>query len=295
MDLHYKQEITVGALVLLGIVLFVGGTLWLSGRSFSPTDRAIVVQFEDIGTLKRGSPVKISGVELGTVEQIEFVEVGRVLVSLGLDERVQPRIDASARLASIGLVGDMVVEFNPGTADAPLPPGTVIRGEGATGLTQLGSQLAERASATLEGLNHLVSERMAEDLRQTLVSIQRLANTFADRRQGPTAELVATMTELRGLSARLDSVLASPAIDRSLVNLDTMTARLGRLSEQYTAIGSRVDSLLGAINRGEGTVGRLARDSTLFVEIRDLARTMQAFVDTLMRHPGRLTLQLRIF
>ena len=36
MDLHYKQEVTVGALVLLGIALFVGGTMWLARQELHP-------------------------------------------------------------------------------------------------------------------------------------------------------------------------------------------------------------------------------------------------------------------
>ena len=61
MDLHYKQEVTVGTLVLLGVLLFVGGSMWLGGKTFSRAPK-VHVQFEDAGTLKRGSPVKVSGV-----------------------------------------------------------------------------------------------------------------------------------------------------------------------------------------------------------------------------------------
>jgi hypothetical protein len=38
MDLHYKREVTVGALVLLGLAVFLSGTMWLGGRSFGPGD-----------------------------------------------------------------------------------------------------------------------------------------------------------------------------------------------------------------------------------------------------------------
>ena len=95
MDLHYKQEVTVGALVLVGALLFVGGTMWLSGKRFAraPT---VSVYFTDAGTLKRGSPVKVSGVQLGTVEGIEFEGYGKVLVDLNLDKQVSPRKDAAA-------------------------------------------------------------------------------------------------------------------------------------------------------------------------------------------------------
>ena len=65
MDLHYKQEATVGALVLVALILFIGGTMWLGGKQFS-TRTPVAVQFADDGTLKRGSPVRGSGVQLSS-------------------------------------------------------------------------------------------------------------------------------------------------------------------------------------------------------------------------------------
>ena len=95
MDLHYKQEATVGALVLVGALLFIGGTMWLGGRRLS-TRPTVAVQFADAGTLKRGSPVRVSGVQLGMVDEIEFQGYGKVLVHLDLEEAASPRRDAAA-------------------------------------------------------------------------------------------------------------------------------------------------------------------------------------------------------
>ena len=51
MDLHYKKEISVGGLVLVGIVLFIAATMWLRGKSFNPGE-IVMIQFENIGNLK---------------------------------------------------------------------------------------------------------------------------------------------------------------------------------------------------------------------------------------------------
>ena len=127
MDLHHKQEVTVGALVLVAIALFIVGTMWLGGRNFSNAPELQIV-FPDAGTLKRGSPVRVSGVELGQVESVTFQDVGKVLVGISLNGIVKPKIDASARLATVGLVADAIIVFNPGTAAEPLPEGRGIQG-----------------------------------------------------------------------------------------------------------------------------------------------------------------------
>jgi phospholipid/cholesterol/gamma-HCH transport system substrate-binding protein len=295
MDLHYKQEATVGGLVLAGVAVFVLGTMWLSGRSLNASDQRVRARFTNVGNMKRGNPVKVSGVEMGRVEEIEFAGVGDVIVTMSLRQRVVPRADASVELASVGLVGDVFLDFSPGGAAEPLAADAVIIGTEERGLATLGTELGDQAKDVLTGLKEVANQRLADDLHNTLVSIQRLSETFASRREGPTAELEATMVSLQQLSRRIDSTLASPALDRTLTNLDTITVKLGRMTDQYTATGARLDSILASIDRGEGTIGRLVADSTVYVQLRDLTASIKAFVDDLRKHPGKITVQVKVF
>ena len=93
MDLHYKREAMVGAIVLAGAAVFVVGTMWLGGKSFG-RDNLVPVQFSDIGNLKSSSPVKVSGVQVGKVDKIIFDSVGSVRVNLALTQNVPLRADA---------------------------------------------------------------------------------------------------------------------------------------------------------------------------------------------------------
>src|SRR5687768_15894549 len=132
MDMGYKQEVTVGGIVILAIVLFIVGTTWLSGRSIGgDSDDYWKIQFGQAGNLKASSAVRISGVAVGRVEQIQLVDVGKVLVFVSLPERIVPKVDATASIVSIGFVGDAAIEFDPGDAAAPLPRERIIIGSQA--------------------------------------------------------------------------------------------------------------------------------------------------------------------
>src|SRR5690606_35773492 len=128
MDLHYKQEVTVGLLVLTGVGLFLGGTLWLRGKRFSRGEAEVRIAFPDAGTLKNGSVVRVSGVNMGSVQKIEFERVGRVLVTVSVAGQVAPRVDATAELATVGLVADPIINYHPGSAAEPLPSDRIIEG-----------------------------------------------------------------------------------------------------------------------------------------------------------------------
>ncbi len=295
MDLHYKQEVTVGALVLSAIALFILGTMWLSGQALGSGGNTVQVHFADVGNLKRGNPVRISGVQMGTVGEIRFERVGQVLVVLSLDKSIVARTDATARMASIGLVGDVVVQFDPGQAAEPLAPGAVIVGTVDEGLMAIGASLSDQAGNVMAGLESIQYRQLSEDLRLTLGSVRRLADVFAERDSGPTQELVQTMEALQQLTLRLDSVVAGPGLGRTLTNLDTVAVKLGRLTDQYASAGARLDSLLAGMQRGEGTLGRVATDSTLYVQLTGLSTSLKAFVDDLRKHPGKITVQVKIF
>jgi hypothetical protein len=49
------------------------------------------------------------------------------------------------------------------------------------------------------------------------------------------------------------------------------------------------------VNRGEGTLGRLATDTTMYAQLTSLSASLKAFVDDLRRNPGKITVQVKLF
>ena len=294
MDLHYKQEITVGTLVLVGAALFIWGTTWLTGRSFS-REPLVHISFSDAGTLKRGSPVKVSGVQLGAVKDIEYRGYGDVLIQISLDSRVQPKQDAAAELSSVGLVADAVINFNPGTAAEPLPPDAVVKGTVDKGFMELGEELSVKAKEVMGGVSEVANKELATQLRSTLQAVQRLANLLTNQQTGPTAELTRTLTDLRRIGNSLDSNFRELKLASSVARADTLMGNLSRISGDVRATALRFDTLLARVNRGEGTLGKLAVDTALFANAQRTLKSLQEFIDDLRKHPGKIGLTLRVF
>ena len=104
MDLHYKQEVTVGLLVIAAIILFFAGLVWLSGAGLPGTSRiAVEVRFNDVAGLNVGDPVWVSGMQVGRVTNIRLVNVGEVTVAMEIESSDwSPRIDARAQVTRPG-------------------------------------------------------------------------------------------------------------------------------------------------------------------------------------------------
>ncbi|MGE0442736.1 MAG: MlaD family protein [Gemmatimonadales bacterium] len=295
MDLHYKQEVTVGLLVLVGAGLFLGGTMWLKGTRFSSGDAVVRVEFPDAGTLKKGSPVRVSGVSMGSVDAIEFESIGKVAVTLRVKPVVAPRIDATARLATVGLVADAIVNYHPGTASEPLPEGRTIQGVVDQGITELGTELGEQAKTVMTGVNEIANKRLADNLNATLEAMQRFMAIYGNSQRGPTAEMTATMQSLQRLSGRLDSTLAQAALPGTLRRSDTLMANLSATSATFTTTTAQLDTLLQRLNRGQGTMGRLMTDSLLYGDMHRVAVALEKLIEELRKNPGKITIQVKPF
>jgi phospholipid/cholesterol/gamma-HCH transport system substrate-binding protein len=294
MDLHYKREAAVGAIVLAGVAIFVIGTMWLGGKSFGP-DNLVPVRFADIGNLKSSSPVKVSGVQVGKVDRIVFEGVGRVLVSLALTQPVPLGRDAAATIEAVGVLGDVEIVLDPGTESLPLPEGEVLEGGMAPGVGGMVSSLGDQAREVMAGAQALLNQRMADDLHETLRAMQRLMSVYADTRTGPTAEMTRLMVSLQSVSARLDSTLANPAIGRTLQHMDSAAAGLNQLTAQLTSTTARMDTLVRNINAGKGTLGQVATNPALYDQLKATLQSMQALLDSVQAKPGKLTVQVKMF
>ena len=303
MDLSYKREVTVGTLVILAVVLFIVGSSWLSGRSVgADEDDFWKIQFKSAGNLKASSVVKISGVAVGKVERIRLEDVGRVIVSVTLPEKIVPKVDATAKIVAVGFVGDAAIELDPGKASQNLSRQRVIIGGEEGGLSDLAQSLGDRADSVLLGAQQIVNKRTADELYATLTALQgtlkaaeRTMGVYGDPNKGPTAQLTRTMASLERLTTRLDSTLANPALSRTLNRADTLTANLASMTAQLTSTGARLDTLLLGMNQGRGTLGKFATDTGFYGDIRKLSQSMQELLDELKKHPGKIPVTVKLF
>ncbi|HRP08719.1 MAG TPA: hypothetical protein PLL69_09545, partial [Gemmatimonadales bacterium] len=177
----------------------------------------------------------------------------------------------------------------------PLPRDQVIEGTITPGLADIGGELATRANSVLASLDAMLDTALVSDLRGTLQSSERLMRYLSDSRQGPTAEVNATMRQLQVVSARFDSTLAGIDAAALTARLDTTLRAAGDMSAKLGSMTSRIDSLLARINSGQGTLGRMVSDTGLYAELQKTLTATRALVDSLANHPEKMGITVRIF
>jgi len=296
MELSYKQEVSVGVMVITGLVAFTGAMFWLTGRSLTSHGVAVPVVFKDVGGLREGDPVRVSGVMKGRVQKVRLERVGRVMVTLELDPAVAPRSDASATVASADFLGAMFVDYNPGSAEAPLPAGQPIPGVAQEQFTDMAARAATSASHLIESVNSgLNPGQLANDLHNTLVVTQRGMRALTELTTGPTVQqTTATLESVEHVMARIDSILGTQGAVASGRRLDTLSANLTQLTTRLSEATTSLDTLLTRMTKGEGTFGRLATDTLLYKNLNSTLAALSALLTDLKERPGRY-LTVKVF
>jgi phospholipid/cholesterol/gamma-HCH transport system substrate-binding protein len=287
----YQKEVMVGILVLIAAVAFFGGALWLRGASLGGPD--INVLYSDISNLKEGSPVRISGAPVGRVSSITYLGVGRVNVGLKFSQHIVPTSNATAIITGIGMLGDEMIAFNPGSG-TPLAPGDTLHGTISGGIFSQAANFAGAAQKTLARLDSMLDPGMVADLRSTLKSTNELMTYLADHQHGPTAQINATMTALRGTSAKLDSVLAGVDAHALQSRVDSTLRATSAATVRLTVMSNHLDSLLVSLTHGQGTMGKLMTDTTLYVDLRHTLEATTALINELEKNPNKIGITVRI-
>ena len=226
--------VAVAAMTLAAmIIIAVGGSAGFSWQRYQ-----LKTKFPDVKGLKSGAVVRVAGVEVGKVTDVQFAgaEVEVILeVKKGNEQRITSNSRAS--IGSLSLLGEPLIDVSPDTTGTPLKDGDYIQAGRAPG--QL-ADVADGARATLEQVTATL-----EDIRKGKGTIGRLftddelykeVTQFMNAAQGVTSNL----RDGRGTLGRL---LKDPAayerLNASLADLQAMTQR---------------------INAGEGSLGRFLKD-----------------------------------
>jgi len=292
MDLTYKQEVGVGGLVLAGLAVFVVGMFWLTGRSLNSKGVTAHVVFENVGGLKEGDPVMVSGVRKGRVAIVTLDRVDHVTVTLELSPDVKPKTDASATVAAGDFFGGRFVSYYPGSENAPyLPSNGTIQGSREEQLTDVAAGVATKANAFMTSATALVNDRLALDIHNTLISTQRAMDVITKAGNGPLLDQTTqTLAAAQRVMSHLDTLLTTGTGKR----IDTLTANLASLSTQLAQATTSLNTLMTQIQQGKGTLGKMATDSSLYFHLDSTLTSLNALLTDLRERPGRY-LTVKVF
>ena len=286
--------LTITAIVIAAVLVFslTGAKGWFWQRYTLKT------RFPNVAGLATGSPVRVAGVQVGSVKEIVFAGE-QVDVEFEVNKKVQPRItDKSvAFLGSVSLLGSSAVDITPSTSGTPVPEYGYVAPGHAKGQF---ADIAEQASGTIDEVTGLV-----RDLRQGKGSAGKLITD--DRLYSELEQFVSTAGQVtrdiqagKGTMGRLlKDPKAAQSLEASMKNIEDLTRKinagegsLGRLikddefSKSLAAATTNFKELSDRLNKGEGTAGKLLTDPALFDRLNSVTTRFDELVTKLNAGEG---------
>jgi phospholipid/cholesterol/gamma-HCH transport system substrate-binding protein len=231
------------------------------------------------------------------VNAVRLEHVGRVIVQVQLASDMQPHEGAKATVAAADFLGAMFVDYDPGPATGPLlPPGQAIEGATEEQLADVAARAATSANELITGVNAgLKPGQLAQDIHNTLVVTQRGMKALTEVSNGPMIQqTTATLKVLEGTLARFDSIMGRRGAVATGNRLDTLSANLTKLTQHLSEATKSLSDVLAAMNRGEGTLGRLKTDTLLYRNLNTTLESLSELLKDLKERPGRY-LTVKVF
>jgi len=181
------RDIKVGLFVLAGLVM-VALVIFLIGdeRRLFERDVEFKTSFPDVQGLKPGAPVRMGGIDVGHVRDVGYGDdpsdtTVYVRLSIVSTEATRIKIDAVAKIAAKGLLGDKLVEITVGEAPESVPVGGKIPGEKPSDMFGKVGGMADKAEIAIDNIAKVTAELADEDFHRDLKQSASSINIVLDQ------------------------------------------------------------------------------------------------------------------
>jgi phospholipid/cholesterol/gamma-HCH transport system substrate-binding protein len=283
-----RDEVLVGLVVTVAIVVTVLGSLWLARGGLSK-GYPLYAKFPWGAGLKQGQPVLLVGVNVGYVDEVDLHQDGILVTTLRIQKDYQVPITSKAAVVPNGIFGDQAIALTPSKPDprafksgdtVPIGPST----PGISELTSKADSVMRSVNAVTSALEHeMVASGGIRDLRNTIGATNRLVNDFASIAAEQNRQLTATMTSLRRATSAID-----PAkVDSTITNLRTASANMAALSADLKATSGKLDAIVAKVDSGPGSAAMLINDPGAYNDVRGLLQRMDSLLADIKKNPKR--------
>jgi len=297
--LKVSRELKTGIFAVIVIALFIWGYNYLKGLNlFDGALKTYFTEYNNVRGLSTSSVVTINGVDIGKVVGITFnkdpKKRGQLIVEFSVTQDFEFSKKSIAKIYSASLMGGKSLAIVPSYEGEMAKPGDFLKGEiesdiFSTVTEKLNPLQAKvenvivKADSVLGNLNDLIDTKTRINFKQSI------------------AQLNVTMANFNSASRNL-SILVSDnkgRLDHTFANAEKMSSNLEKLSDTLVNANlgvtvkklqktvTSLNTVLGEINSGEGSLGKLLKDDKLYNNLNNASKELEELLREMKLHPKR--------
>ncbi|MBD3286235.1 MCE family protein [candidate division WOR-3 bacterium] len=252
-----RREIAAGIFLFFGLLILLFGISWLKDYWSLRKTYEVKVTFKDITSLRMSDPVDIAGVIKGKVTDVEIRDKD-ILVTLNIEEDMEIPVDSriSMRTRSI-FTGERFIKVDLGESDSMARnyPGHVFEG------MYIDDFSLEHLQRTLIRIEALLSQLEIEGIQKVIE--EGLGDIFTEAKEG-----------------------IEPIAERG--------EKMGEAIDDLASASESLEELLARLEQGEGSLGKLLEDDTVYVNIKEASEELKLLIEDIRENPDRY-INLKVF
>lgn len=297
-----RREIRVGIFAIVTLLALYWGFNFIKGSDMLGRNNTYYAVYDQVGGIQKASGIMVKGYKVGVVTDIIFDPSvsDKVAVEMSIRSKFKLPTDSRARMFSDGIMGGRAIEIILGESPDHLRSGDTMRSETGLGLLEVaGSEfdalkqkaggLVNDLTTTLANINSILTGNETA-LSNTLRNISQMSSTLNHVVQSQSGSLKEIISDMNSISSTLKA--NSENIGGIIGNVEQVTGNLSEadLASTVNNLASTLDEFnrtLAAANAGEGTLGKILKDESLYDSLNQTAENLAILLEDLKANPGR--------
>ena len=288
------------------MVAFFGFKVMKNEPFFSQA-KLLYVKYDSVDGLIKGSSVTLNGYQIGSVRQMDYIEAeDSIQVTINIKTPVSIPAGSVARLQAPFALGSSTIVIEKSDSKEMLPWDSYLRGTKKEGLLDTFKDKGESISDSAEVALSLVNEKMRaltvidsanmKGVETTLDNFKDISSSLQEVVTGRQKEIDSMIVDARSLMKNMDDLSGASKEDLEsfISNLEAFSQRLGTLGDNLDETTTSINSILAKIDTGEGTLGKMVNDPSLYQNLDSLTVNLNELIKGIQSDPKRYLKHMRL-
>ena len=287
-----SNEIKTAILVLSGILMFIVGFSYLKSNNIFSSDRTFFAIYDDIEGVSVGTPVTVSGFNVGSIQDISFYQnTMDILVKFRVENKVKFSKNSVAQIYETGLIGGKALAILPN--NGPLAQsGDTLRSSIAPGLTELVndklSPLQEKIESTfvsadslLKNINNVLDVNSQNQIKESFSQLSDLAINLKESAENLNSIINSNEIKINDIVSNVDNFSSNfSTLSNSFSDVEVIIGNLTKTS-------NNLNSIIDEISSGDGTFNQLIYDDSMIKSLNEASNNLNLLMEDLRLNPKR--------
>lgn len=310
MNFKIKREFVIGLTFAAGLFVLIWGLNFMKGHMFFNNDRKLYAIYNQVDGLVVSNPVNINGLKVGKVEKISFLNdnSGKLIVEFSVKNDFQIPANSIAQIYSSDIMGSKAIGIKLGDAKELAQNRDTLKSSIQGTLQEAVNVQLMPLKAKTENLissldsvmtviqyvfNEKTREHLAKSFENISLAIDNIKHTTSSLDNLMTSEsnrLVTIFSNIESITSTFRSnnaQLGNIIRNFSLISDSIAKSDIARVIESTNKTMTEASSIMTKINKGEGTVGLLINNDSLYNALTATSLELKALTEDLKLNPHR--------